>query len=133
MIDPKDIDLSDCDPVLADAIRGLTDQQAVDRVARDPALHGFARMRTFDPQRKPEIAATIRTIMNGFEAAKYCDDPLCRRAGTCMSPKVRCFWEHFYVIQRVVFPAMRRKLKEMQPSEAEASEAPATRRAGARR
>ena len=71
-------------------------------------------MRTFDPQRKPEIAATIRKLMNGLNAAKYCDNPLCRRAGTCMTPKVRCFWEVFDLMQRLVFPAMARKLKEMQ-------------------
>jgi hypothetical protein len=29
-------------------------------------------MRIFDPQRKPEIAATIRTLMNNFGAAKHC-------------------------------------------------------------
>jgi hypothetical protein len=105
---------SDCDPVLAKAIEGLTWQQASDRVARDPTLHGFARMRTFDPQRKPEHAATIRKLMNGFNAPKYCDNPLCSRAGQCMHPKVRCFWEVFDLMQRIVFPAMARKLKEMQ-------------------
>ncbi|MEA2838996.1 MAG: hypothetical protein QOF41_326 [Methylobacteriaceae bacterium] len=108
------IDVSDCDPVLAKAIQGLSLQEATDRVARDPTLYGFSRMRTFDPQRKPEIAATIRKLMNNFGAAKYCDNPLCRRAGTCMTPKVRCFWEVFDLMQRLVFPAMARKLKEMQ-------------------
>jgi hypothetical protein len=47
-------------------------QEASDRVARDPTLHGLSRMRIFDPQRKPEIAATIRTLMNNFGAAKHC-------------------------------------------------------------
>jgi hypothetical protein len=112
MTDPND--LSDCDPVLAKAIQGLSMQEATDRVACDPTLHGFSRMRMFDPARKPEIAATIRKLMNNFGAAKYCDNPLCRRAGTCMTPKVRCFWEVFDLMQRLVFPAMRRKLKEMQ-------------------
>jgi hypothetical protein len=114
MTNPDPLDLSDCDPVLAKAIQGLSMQEATDRVARDPTLHGFARMRMFDPQRKPEIAATIRKLMNNFGAAKYCDNPLCRRAGTCMTPKVRCFWEVFDLMQRLVFPAMRRKLKERQ-------------------
>ena len=109
--DPND--LSDYDPVLADAIRGLSMQEATDRVARDPTLHGFARMRTFDPARKPEETATIRKLMNGFGAAKYCDNSPCKRAGRCMSPKVRCFWAHFDLMQRLVFPAMKRKLKEM--------------------
>ena len=107
-------DTSDCDPVLAKAIEGLTWQESSDRVAADPTLHGFARMRTFDPQRKPEIAATMRKMMNNLGAANYCDDPLCKRTGTCMSPKVRCFWEVFDLMQRRVFPAMRRKLKEME-------------------
>jgi hypothetical protein len=71
-------------------------------------------MRTFDPARKPEITATIRKMMNNFGAANYCDNPLCRRAGTCMTPKVRCFWEVFDLMQRRVFPVIRRKLKEMQ-------------------
>jgi hypothetical protein len=31
-----------------------------------------------------------------------------------MSPNVRCFWEHFDVMQRVVFPAMQRELEETQ-------------------
>jgi hypothetical protein len=114
MTNPEPNDLSDCDPVLAKAIQGLSMQEATDRVARDPTLHGFSRMRTFDPARKPEIAATIRKLMNNFGAAQYCDNPLCRRAGTCMTPKVRCFWEVFDLMQRLVFPAMRRKLKEMQ-------------------
>src|SRR5206468_2593616 len=114
MIDPDPIDLSDCDPVLAKAIQGLSMQEATDRVARDPSLHGFARMRTFDPARKPEETATIRKLMNNFSAAQYCENPLCRRAGTCMSPKVRCFWEVFDLMQRLVFPAMARKLKETQ-------------------
>ena len=61
MSDP--IDVSDCDPVLAKAIQGLSMQDATNRVARDPTLHGFSRMRTFDPQRKPEIAATIRELL----------------------------------------------------------------------
>jgi hypothetical protein len=107
-------DTSDCDPVLAKAIEGLTWQQATDRVARDPTLHGFARMRTFDPQRNPEHAALIRRLMNNFGAAKYCDNPLCRRTGTCMTPKVRCFWEVFDLMQRLVFPAMQRKLNDME-------------------
>jgi hypothetical protein len=114
MTNTDPIDFSDYDPVLAKAIQGLSMQEATDRVARDPTLHGFARMRTFDPARKPEIAATIRKLMNNFGAAQYCDNPLCRRAGTCMTPKVRCFWEVFDLMQRLVFPAMRRKLKEMQ-------------------
>ena len=105
-------DTSDCDPVLARAIEGLTWQESSDKVGRDPTLHGFARMRTFDPARKPEHAAVMRKLMNDFGAAKYCEDPLCKRAGTCMSPKVRCFWEHFDLMQRVVFPAMQRKLDE---------------------
>jgi hypothetical protein len=53
-------------------------------------------------------------MMNNFGAANYCDNPLCRRAGTCMTPKVRCFWEVFDLMQRRVFPVIRRKLKEMQ-------------------
>ena len=107
-------DTSDCDPVLAKAIEGLTWQQSSDRVAADPTLHGFARMRTFDPQRKPEEAALIRKLMNNFGAAKYCELAPCKRAGECMHPKVRCFWAHFDLMQRRVFPAMRRKLKDME-------------------
>src|SRR5436190_19569036 len=34
-------DTSDCDPVLAQAIRGLTWQQSSDKVAADPTLHSF--------------------------------------------------------------------------------------------
>jgi hypothetical protein len=71
-------------------------------------------MRTFDPQRKPEHAAFMRKLMNNFGASNYCENPLCRRAGECMHPKVRCFWENFDLMQRLVFPAMRRKLKQME-------------------
>jgi hypothetical protein len=70
--------------------------------------------RTFDPQRKPEHAAFMRKLINNFGAANYCENPLCRRAGECMHPKVRCFWENFDLMQRLVFPAMRRKLKQME-------------------
>jgi hypothetical protein len=51
-----------------------------------------------------------------------------------MHPKVRCFWQHFYLMQRVVFPAMRRKLKEMQAGGeyVQDEDAPATRKAGRR-
>jgi hypothetical protein len=52
--------------------------------------------------------------MHGLKAPRYCDNPLCKRFGECMHPKVRCFWERLDLMQRVVFPAMRRKLKEMQ-------------------
>jgi hypothetical protein len=68
----RPIDVSDRDPVLAKAIQRLSVQEASDRVARDPTLHGLSRMRIYDPQRKPEIAATIRTLMNNFGAAKHC-------------------------------------------------------------
>ncbi len=109
-------DTRDCDPVLAKAIQGLTWDEAHEKCCTDP-LYGFGRMRTFHPERKPEAAAVMRKLMNAFGAPKYCELPLCRRAGTCMTPKVRCFWEHFYVIQRFVFPAMERKLEEMQARE----------------
>jgi len=52
-------------------------------------------------------------VLVALDAAKYCEEPACRRAGQCMTPKVRCFWEHLDLMQRVVFPAMRRKLKGM--------------------
>jgi hypothetical protein len=29
-----------------------------------------------------------------------------------MHPKVRCFWEHFDLMQRIVWPAMERKLRD---------------------
>jgi hypothetical protein len=106
--------MSELDPVLAKALEGLSMQEIDAKIAANPDLHGFARMATFDPVRKPEQTATIRKLMNDFGAAKYCDNTRCIRAGECMTPKVRCFWQHFYVMQRVVFPAMRRKLKEME-------------------
>ena len=106
-------DTKDCDPVLAKAIQGLTWDQAHEKCRADP-LYGLGRMRTFHPERKPEITATIRNLMHGLNAPKYCDNPLCKRFGECTHPKVRCFWEHFDLMQRVVFPAMRRKLKEME-------------------
>jgi hypothetical protein len=131
MTDP--LDLSDCDPVLAKAIQGLSMQAAMDRVARDPALHGFSRMRTFDPARKPEETATIRKLMNNFGAAKYCDNPLCKRAGTCMTPKVRCFWENLTVVQKLVFPALWRKVEEMEAAGVEFNFPPAARPMSGRR
>jgi hypothetical protein len=106
--------MTELDPVLAKAIEGLSLQEVDDKIAATPDLHGFARMANFDPARKPEETATIRKLMNGFGAAKHCDNARCIRAGECMHPKVRCFWQHFYVMQRVVFPAMARKLKEME-------------------
>jgi hypothetical protein len=106
--------MSDLDPVLAKAIEGLSTQEAHDKIAANPDLHGFARMAIFDFTGKPETVAVLRKLMNDFGAAKYCDSTRCIRAGECMHPKVRCFWQHFYVMQRVVFPAMRRKLKERQ-------------------
>jgi hypothetical protein len=126
--------MSDLDPVLAKAIEGLSTQEAHNKIAANPDLHGFARMATFDPARKPEQTATIRKLMNGFGAAKYCDSTRCIRAGECMHPKVRCFWQHFYLMQRVVFPAMRRKLKEMEArgEYVQDEDAPATRKAGRR-
>jgi hypothetical protein len=72
------------------------------------------RMRTFDPQRKPEHAALLRKLMHAFNAPRYCELAPCKRADKCMHPKVRCFWENFDLMQRRVFPAMRRKLKDMQ-------------------
>jgi hypothetical protein len=106
-------DTSDCDPVLAKAIQGLTWDEAHEKCRTDP-LYGLGRMRTFDPQRKPEHAALLRKLMHAFNAPRYCELAPCKRAGECMHPKVRCFWEHFDLMQRRVFPAMRRKLKEMQ-------------------
>jgi hypothetical protein len=106
--------MSDLDPVLAKAIEGLSMREAHAKIGANPDLHGFARMANFDPARKPEETATIRKLMNGFGAAKYCDNVRCIRAGECMHPKVRCFWEHFYVMQRVVFPAMWRTVEEME-------------------
>jgi hypothetical protein len=105
------------DPVLAKAVEGLSMQEAEDKIAADPELHGFARMANFNFAGKAETVATLRKLMTDLGAPSYCDNPLCQRAGTCMTPKVRCFWENFDVMRRVVFPSMRRHLPELEARE----------------
>jgi hypothetical protein len=79
------------DPVLAKAVEGLSMQEAHDKIAANPDLHGFARMSIFNFEGKPETVAVLRKLMNRCGAVDYCEEPSCKRAGSCTHPKVRCF------------------------------------------
>jgi hypothetical protein len=58
-------DTSDCDPVLAQAIRGLTWQQSSDKVAAEPTLHSFcphADLRSAHSVHKPLLWIKISNL-----------------------------------------------------------------------
>jgi hypothetical protein len=112
--------MNEYDPVLAEAIEGLSMQEADNKIAADPDLHGFARMATFNFEGKPETVAVLRKLMTNAGAPAYCENGTCKRAGTCTHPKVRCFWENFVTMQKVVFPAMRKYAATLPPDEEDA-------------
>jgi hypothetical protein len=102
------------DSVVMRAIAGLSDDAAYEKIGADDELQGLARMTRFDPVRKPQEAAALRDLMTRLDAPKYCDIALCKRNGACTHPKARCFWQNITIIQKLVFPALARKLKEME-------------------
>jgi hypothetical protein len=58
-------------------------------------------------------AAAMRALMNRLGAVAYCELRFCKRAGQCMHPKARRFWQNLTIIQKRVFPAMWRKVEGM--------------------
>jgi hypothetical protein len=123
----KEMKPNEYDPVVMRAIEGLSENEAYDKIQGDDYLQGLARMTRFDPVRKPEAAAALRKLMTRLDAPRYCDNPLCKRNGTCMHPKARCFWENLTIIQKLVFPALWRKVEEMEARGVEFNFAPAAR------
>jgi hypothetical protein len=115
------------DPVVMKAIKGLSRDEAYAKIGADDELQGLARMARFDPVRKPGEAAALRQLMTQLDAPKYCDIALCKRNGTCMHPKARCFWQNLTIIQKLVFPALWRKVEEMEAAGVEFNFAPAAR------
>jgi hypothetical protein len=115
------------DPVVMRAIEGLSDDEVYDKIHADDYLQGLARMTRFDPVRKPEQAAALRSLMTRLDAPKYCELPLCKRLGQCAHPKARCFWENLTIIQKLVFPALWRKVEKMEAAGIEFNFPPAAR------
>ena len=115
------------DPVVMKAIKGLSRDEAYAKIHADDELQGLARMSRFDPVRKAEEAAALRNLMTRLGAPKYCDNALCKRIGTCTHPKARCFWENLTIIQKLVFPALWRKVEEMEAAGVEFNLPPAAR------
>jgi hypothetical protein len=115
------------DPVVMRAIEGLSEDAAYDKIHGDDELQGLARMARFDPVRKPEEAAALRALMNRLGAAAYCELRFCQRAGECVHPKARCFWQNLTIIQKLVFPAMWREVEAMEARGVEFNFPPAAR------
>jgi hypothetical protein len=115
------------DPVVMKAIKGLSRDEAYAKIHADDELQGLARMSRFDPVRKAEEAAALRSLMTRLGAPKYCDNALCKRIGACTHPKARCFWENLTIIQKLVFPALWRKVEEMEAAGVEFNFPPAAR------
>jgi hypothetical protein len=119
--------MSEYDPVVMKAIEGLSEKEAYDKIHADDELQGLARMARFDPVRKSEEAAAMRALMNRLGAVAYCELRFCKRAGECMHPKARCFWQNLTIIQKLVFPAMWRKVEAMEAQGIEFNFPPAAR------
>ena len=115
------------DPVVMKAIKGLSRDEAYAKIHADDELQGLARMSRFDPVRKAEEAAALRKLMTNLGAVACCNNRLCRRAGQCMHPKVRCFWQNLTTVQKLVFPALWRKVEEMEAAGVEFNFPPAAR------
>jgi hypothetical protein len=115
------------DPVVMKAIKGLSRDEAYAKIGADDELQGLARMSRFDPVRKAEAAAALRKLMTRLGAPKCCDIALCKRNGTCMHPKARCFWQNLTIIQKLVFPALSRKVQAMEAAGVEFDFPPAAR------
>jgi hypothetical protein len=56
----------------------------------------------------------MRALMNRLGAVAYCELRFCKRAGQCMHPKARCFWQNLTIIQKLVFLALWRKVEAME-------------------
>ncbi|MEA2839351.1 MAG: hypothetical protein QOF41_681 [Methylobacteriaceae bacterium] len=115
------------DPVVMRAIEGLSEKEAYDKIQADDELHGLARMARFDPVRKAEEAAALRKLMTRLGAVAYCELRFCQRAGECVHPKARCFWQNLTMIQKLVFPVLWRKVEEMEAAGVEFNFPPAAR------
>ena len=120
------------DPVVMKAIKGLSRDEAYAKIHADDELQGLARMSRFDPIRKAEAAAALRNLMTRLGAPEYCDNALCKRIGTCTHPKARCFWENLTIMQKLVFPALWRKVEEMEARGVDFDFPPAARPMGRR-
>ena len=68
----------------------------------------FYFRRDHDPQVRLALAG-LRELLNAFRAARECTLPGCRRAGRCVAPKVDCAFRYLPVLQKHVFPLLRRR------------------------
>ena len=76
-----------------------------DRQYRRDAVYS---RRDRDPKVRPALEG-MRALMDAFGAARECLLPGCRRARRCVAPKVDCGFRHLPVLQKHVFPLLRRR------------------------
>ncbi len=78
--------------------------------------HGYVigwreRRSRLTPDERPEVAALLRSIMEWFDAPKYCRRKDCRRAGSCHTDRVDCAFQHLDLLQEHVFPLIQRRAR----------------------
>jgi hypothetical protein len=69
-----------------------------------PELIAFAKGRYEHEQALTDV---FRILVNFYEVHKYCPRRACRRARTCASPEVWCFYEAEELFREYVFPQLK--------------------------
>jgi hypothetical protein len=107
-------DTSDCDPVLAQAIRGLTWQQSSDKVAADPTLHSFCPHADLRSAAKAGTRRVHAQADEQFWCVELLREPALQARRRMHASESALLLGKFRPDAAPRVPAMRRKLKQME-------------------